>query len=146
MIEPSGKGRRGLGRGLELLIGPVTPGEELVQLPVGSVRPNPRQPRKQFDPESIAELAESIRFRVSCSRSSCGPTRKAGTSSSPASGAGGRRSAGRACARSRLAGGRSRTSATLLLLALAENVAREDLLARSMRPGATPASWPTSWS
>ena len=63
MIEPSGKGRRGLGRGLELLIGPVTPGEELVQLPVGSVRPNPRQPRKQFDPESIAELAESIRVQ-----------------------------------------------------------------------------------
>ena len=41
----------------------MTPGEELVQLPVGSVRPNPRQPRKQFDPESIAELAESIRVQ-----------------------------------------------------------------------------------
>jgi len=63
MIEPSAKGRRGLGRGLELLIGPVAPGDELVQLPIGSIRPSPRQPRKQFEPSAIAELAESIRVQ-----------------------------------------------------------------------------------
>ncbi len=63
MIESPGKGRRGLGRGLELLIGPVAPGEELVQLPVGSIRANPRQPRKAFEPEAIAELSESIRVQ-----------------------------------------------------------------------------------
>jgi ParB family chromosome partitioning protein len=34
---------------------------ELVQLPVGSIRPNSRQPRRRFDTESITELAESVR-------------------------------------------------------------------------------------
>jgi ParB family transcriptional regulator, chromosome partitioning protein len=34
---------------------------ELVHLPVGSIRPNSRQPRKRLDAERIDELAESIR-------------------------------------------------------------------------------------
>jgi ParB family chromosome partitioning protein len=34
---------------------------ELVQVPVGSVRPNSRQPRRRLDGEGIDELAESIR-------------------------------------------------------------------------------------
>lgn len=32
-----------------------------VELPIDQVAPNPYQPRKQFDPQAIAELAESIR-------------------------------------------------------------------------------------
>ena len=34
---------------------------ELVQVPVGAIRPNPRQPRRRLDGEGIDELAESIR-------------------------------------------------------------------------------------
>jgi ParB family chromosome partitioning protein len=52
--------RRGLGRGLELLVG--GPGEpELAHLPVETIHPNPRQPRKRFDHESTSALADSIR-------------------------------------------------------------------------------------
>jgi ParB family chromosome partitioning protein len=50
-----------LGRGLEVLIGGAASSPELVQLPVGSIRANTRQPRRRFDAESISELADSIR-------------------------------------------------------------------------------------
>ena len=53
--------RRGLGRGLEVLIGGASATSELVQVPVGSIRPNTRQPRRRLDAEGIDELAESIR-------------------------------------------------------------------------------------
>ena len=53
--------RRGLGRGLEVLLGGVPAAAELAQLPVGSIRPNTRQPRKRLDSEGIEELAESVR-------------------------------------------------------------------------------------
>jgi ParB family transcriptional regulator, chromosome partitioning protein len=53
--------RRGLGRGLEVLIGGAATASELVQLPLGSIRPNERQPRRRFDAEGISELAESVR-------------------------------------------------------------------------------------
>ncbi len=52
--------RRGLGKGLELLVG--GPGKpELAHLPVETIHPNPRQPRKRFDHESTSALADSIR-------------------------------------------------------------------------------------
>jgi ParB family transcriptional regulator, chromosome partitioning protein len=52
--------RRGLGRGLELLVG--GPGEpELAHLPVETIHANPRQPRKRFDHEATSALADSIR-------------------------------------------------------------------------------------
>ena len=35
---------------------------KVVLLPVGSIHPNPMQPRKIFDPEALAELTESIRM------------------------------------------------------------------------------------
>jgi ParB family chromosome partitioning protein len=63
MIEPAASRRRGLGRGLELLIGPAAAGGELVQLPVGSIRPNRRQPRRRLDAETVSELAESVRIQ-----------------------------------------------------------------------------------
>ncbi len=57
--------RSGLGRGLGSLIpsaGPeVSGGSELQQLPIDSVRPNPLQPRKQFDEEALASLVDSIK-------------------------------------------------------------------------------------
>jgi ParB family transcriptional regulator, chromosome partitioning protein len=32
----------------------------VIDLPITSIRPNPRQPRRRFDPEALAELARSI--------------------------------------------------------------------------------------
>ena len=67
--------RRALGKGLEELfnnelldysslerkIVTETPKEEIVQLPLEELRPNPYQPRTNFDEESLNELAESIK-------------------------------------------------------------------------------------
>ena len=52
--------RRGLGRGLEVLIGGATE-PELVHLPVETIHPNPRQPRRRFDAEATSALADSIK-------------------------------------------------------------------------------------
>ena len=35
---------------------------KIVSLPVGAIKPNPHQPRRQFDPEDLRELGESIRL------------------------------------------------------------------------------------
>ncbi|HXG75086.1 MAG TPA: ParB/RepB/Spo0J family partition protein [Gaiellaceae bacterium] len=51
--------RRGLGRGLEVLLGDAGQ-PELVHLPVETIHPNPRQPRRRFEPEAAAGLAASI--------------------------------------------------------------------------------------
>jgi ParB family chromosome partitioning protein len=53
--------RRGLGRGLEVLLGGTPAPAELAQIPVGAVRANSRQPRRKFDGEAHAGLTESIR-------------------------------------------------------------------------------------
>jgi ParB family transcriptional regulator, chromosome partitioning protein len=54
--------KRGLGRGLGALLstGPST-GEAVAELPIESIHPNPDQPRKSFDINSLEELAASIR-------------------------------------------------------------------------------------
>jgi ParB family transcriptional regulator, chromosome partitioning protein len=52
--------RRGLGRGLEVLIGGVTP-SQLAEIPVESIHANPRQPRRRFDSEATSGLADSLR-------------------------------------------------------------------------------------
>jgi len=52
--------RRGLGRGLEVLLGGAT-SAELAEIPVDAIHPNPRQPRRRFDAEAGAGLAESVR-------------------------------------------------------------------------------------
>ena len=54
--------RRGLGRGLEVLLGEGGQ-PELVHLPVESIHANPRQPRRRFEPEAAAGLAASIRHQ-----------------------------------------------------------------------------------
>jgi ParB family chromosome partitioning protein len=58
--DPATGGRRGLGRGFEVLIGGgATP--ELSHVPVEQIHANPRQPRRRFDHETTAGLADSIR-------------------------------------------------------------------------------------
>ncbi|MGC1853399.1 MAG: ParB/RepB/Spo0J family partition protein [Solirubrobacterales bacterium] len=60
----SGKAaKRGMGRGLAAILPESTAGEDvgdLRELPVGLIKPNPKQPRTRFDPEALAGLAASI--------------------------------------------------------------------------------------
>ncbi|MBI2205481.1 MAG: ParB/RepB/Spo0J family partition protein [Candidatus Rokubacteria bacterium] len=56
--------KRGLGRGLDALLSSAPSaevGETLVEVPIDQIEPNPRQPRKTFDPAALAELAMSIK-------------------------------------------------------------------------------------
>ncbi len=53
--------RRGLGRGLEVLIGGQPVPTELLEIPVDAIHPNPKQPRRRFEPEAASGLAESVR-------------------------------------------------------------------------------------
>jgi ParB family chromosome partitioning protein len=62
--------KRGLGRGLEALLGPkaaaaappeAQPGEHLRQIPVKQLQPGKYQPRQHMDPAKLSELAESIK-------------------------------------------------------------------------------------
>ena len=52
--------RRGLGRGFDVLIGGAGDAQ-LAHVPLEQIHPNPRQPRRHFDHETTAGLAESIR-------------------------------------------------------------------------------------
>src|SRR5690606_30648719 len=64
--------KRGLGRGLEALI-PSTPaaaeasgltqvdGARFVEIPIDQIVPNPKQPRRVFDEDAMAELVHSIK-------------------------------------------------------------------------------------
>jgi ParB family chromosome partitioning protein len=54
--------RRGLGRGLEVLIGGAAQ-TELTELPLETIHPNPRQPRKRHDSEAAHGLADSVRVQ-----------------------------------------------------------------------------------
>jgi ParB family transcriptional regulator, chromosome partitioning protein len=116
--------RRGLGRGLEVLIGGA-PTTELAQLSVDDVHPNPRQPRRRFDHESTAALAESVRTQ--------GLVQPIVVRSSPTGGyeliAGERRwRAAREAGLERIpAVVRETGDRDALLLGLVENVAREQL-------------------
>ena len=63
--------KRGLGRGLEALLGPkaaaeapaleATPSDTLRMLPIDALTPGKYQPRRAMDPSKLTELAESIR-------------------------------------------------------------------------------------
>jgi ParB family transcriptional regulator, chromosome partitioning protein len=58
----SAPNRRGLGRGLEVLVGGVgAAGPELLELPVDAIHANPKQPRRKFDGEAGSGLAESVK-------------------------------------------------------------------------------------
>ena len=55
---------RGLGKGLGALLGDAALQNQeggSVSLPIAQVEPGLKQPRKRFDPETLADLAESIR-------------------------------------------------------------------------------------
>jgi ParB family chromosome partitioning protein len=56
---------KGMGRGLAAILAsaPRDDQEELRQLPVELITANPHQPRRQFDPEALVALADSIRAR-----------------------------------------------------------------------------------
>ena len=123
---PDGAPRRGLGRGLEVLIGGA--GEkELAQLPVEAIHPNPRQPRRRLEPETVSGLAESVAalgvvqpvivrprraggFELIAGERRWRAAREAGVTTVPAL-------------------VRDADDRDSLLLALVENVAREDLSA-----------------
>lgn len=54
--------RRGLGRGLDVLIpADAGPADGLLQVPTTQIEPNPLQPRTHLSESSLAELADSIR-------------------------------------------------------------------------------------
>ena len=55
--------RRGLGRGLEVLIGGNESATQLAELPIDSIHANPRQPRRRFEPEATAGLASSLKHQ-----------------------------------------------------------------------------------
>lgn len=69
--KPTPAKKRGLGRGLEALLGPkgatvglpdeAQPGETLRNLPVGQLQPGKYQPRQEMDEAKLGELAESIK-------------------------------------------------------------------------------------
>jgi ParB family transcriptional regulator, chromosome partitioning protein len=54
--------KRGIGRGLAAILPEAGPGDagELLELPIGLIKPNPRQPRTRFDAAALAGLASSI--------------------------------------------------------------------------------------
>ena len=65
----AGERQRGLGRGLSALMAEVQPAEEEAPrrpertLPIDRLAPNPDQPRRRFDEDSLADLAASIRSK-----------------------------------------------------------------------------------
>jgi ParB family transcriptional regulator, chromosome partitioning protein len=60
----SAPSRRGLGRGLEVLVGGLEPGApELLEIPIDAVHPNPKQPRRKFDGEAGTGLTESVKHQ-----------------------------------------------------------------------------------
>jgi ParB family chromosome partitioning protein len=120
--------RRGMGRGLAAILAvsdPEADTEELRQLPVELIVPNPDQPRRRFDEDALVALAASITER--------GVLQPVLVRPLPAGNyeliAGERRwrAAGVAGLETIPAIVRTDTNATTLELALIENMAREDL-------------------
>lgn len=52
--------RRGMGRGLGAILPESPTGADVRELDVDLIKPNPNQPRKQFDEEALQALADSI--------------------------------------------------------------------------------------
>ena len=115
--------RRGLGRGFEVLIGGGQ--SELAHLPLDQIHPNPKQPRKRFDGEAVSGLADSVRAQGLVQPIVVRPRLEGGYELI----AGERR--WRAAREAQLATVpavvRDADDRDTLLLALVENVAREDL-------------------
>lgn len=63
---PGAAGGRRLGRGLESLLGPISKEQAAAQgnlreISLTQIKPNPFQPRTQFEPEALQELTDSIK-------------------------------------------------------------------------------------
>ena len=56
----AGKISKGLGRGLDALLGDAAQAEPVTSLPVQKLEPNPLQPRKLFEEAELQDLADSI--------------------------------------------------------------------------------------
>jgi len=52
---------KGLGEGFGQLFGTELPEEEVINIPIDKVIPNPNQPRRRMDPEGLRGLADTIR-------------------------------------------------------------------------------------
>ena len=92
MASERGLGK-GLGKGLGALLGDAALQSQeggSVSLPIAQVEPGLKQPRKRFDEESLADLADSIRLHGIIQPSPSGGWPPAIIRSSPGSGAGGR--------------------------------------------------------
>src|SRR5271165_4751792 len=122
--------KRGMGRGLEAILSVSAEsreaaGEELRELPVELISPNPKQPRRRFDQSALTALAGSLGERGLLQPVLVRP--KAGGSYELIAGE-------RRWRAARIAGlptipalVRQRDDAETLELALIENMAREDL-------------------
>jgi len=116
---------RGLGRGLAALVAEFPGGQvSLMELELSQIRPNPRQPRRVFDDESIGRLAESIDADGVVQPI---VVRDAGGTYEIVAGERRWRAAERAGLRTIPAIVRPVDDRESLVLALAENVSREDL-------------------
>ncbi|HWX97302.1 MAG TPA: ParB/RepB/Spo0J family partition protein [Solirubrobacteraceae bacterium] len=122
--------RRGMGRGLEAILSasPViarASQEELRELPVDLISPNPNQPRRRFDEDTLAALAGSLGERGVLQPVLVRP--KAGGTYELVAGERRWRAARMAGLDAIPALVRPRADAEALELALIENMAREDL-------------------
>ncbi|HYZ76781.1 MAG TPA: ParB/RepB/Spo0J family partition protein [Gaiellaceae bacterium] len=110
-----------------LIGGLAAPTQELSELPVGAIHPNPRQPRRRFQPEATDGLASSIKVQGLLQPIVVRPRREGGYELI----AGERRwrAAKQAGVESVPALVREADDRDSLLLALVENVAREQLSA-----------------
>jgi ParB family transcriptional regulator, chromosome partitioning protein len=116
---------RGLGRGLAALVAEFPTGAtSMVELEIGQVRPNPRQPRRAFDDEAIQRLSESVKADGVVQPI---VVRDVGDGYEIVAGERRWRAARLAGLRTIPAIVRTADDRELLILALAENVAREDL-------------------
>jgi ParB family chromosome partitioning protein len=117
--------RRGLGRGLAALVAEFPTGQvSLIELELSQIRPNPRQPRDRFDDDALARLADSI-----TAEGVVQPivVRDIGDGFQIVAGERRWRAAQRAGLRTIPAIVRQADDRESLILALTENVAREDL-------------------
>jgi ParB family transcriptional regulator, chromosome partitioning protein len=121
--------RRGMGRGLDAILSvssnPKANEEELRELPVELISPNPNQPRRRFDEETLAALAGSLGERGVLQPVLVRP--KAGGTYELVAGERRWRAARIAGLETIPALIRPRADAEALELALIENMAREDL-------------------
>ena len=129
-VAARGKPKPGMGRGLGAILSVSTPGsgsaeEELRELPVELIRPNPKQPRRDFDEEALEALAGSLGEQGVLQPVLVRP--RAGGSYELVAGERRWRAARMAGLQTIPALVRDREDAAALEVALIENMAREDL-------------------